>query len=166
MRYIKGRPKKEPTRPAIETALWYLGRRERTVKELSDKLLQRGYEAQEIDPAIEKLTLLGYLNDLNYAKNYMAHSLSGRAKGKRRVIFELSRKGVSAVNVETALAEVWVEDEDEIIIKEAHRILKRNANQSREKMFTRAIAYLVRRGFSFDASKKTVLRCLDEEDFL
>lgn len=162
MRYTKGPFKrKRPSRPATETALWYLGRRDMSRSELNSKLLFRGYEESEASEAIDKLAKLGLLNDLNFAKNYVRSSMLGRSKGKRRIVLELRRKGISDDDIENSFDLVWPEDDSEMIVKEAVRAINKNRLQTKEKVFQRSLAYLLRRGFPYDKAKKAVQENMD-----
>lgn len=151
----------ENPRKILETALWYLGRRDRSEKELEGKLVFRGYNEEGIKEAISKLKDLGLLDDLNFAKNYIRSSMCGKAKGKKRIVFELKRKGVGDGDIEQAICCMWPEDEEEIVMREAKRALEKYRNQLREKKYQKSIAYLMRRGFPYEISKRKVLELLD-----
>jgi len=138
-----------------------LGRRDRSKSELNSKLLFRGYEESEAHEAIEKLVRLGLLNDLNFAKNYVRSSMLGRSKGQRRIVLELKRKGISDDDINEAFDLIWPEDESQMITKEAIRVINKNKLQTREKIYHRSIAYLLRRGFSYDKAKKAVQENMD-----
>lgn len=162
------RAKRSPSRPPIDLALWYLGRRERTKQEIKDKLSRKGYEADDIEGVVKKLQSMGFLDDLRYSQNYISQCIIGKAKGKRRVAFELGRKGVNQEEIDRALEQYWPgeEAEDEIIEKEAIKCLKKNRLLSRDKVFKRSVSYLIRRGFSYEKSKKAVLDNMDEGSFI
>ena len=59
---------KQPTTySAFDTAIYYLTFRDRSRKELCDKLTEKGYEEAEIAEAVEKLMSYGYIDDERYA---------------------------------------------------------------------------------------------------
>lgn len=81
---------KQPTTySAFDTAIYYLTFRDRSRKELCDKLAEKGYEEAEIAEAVEKLMSYGYIDDERYASSYIRNQM--RAKGRRRITMELSR---------------------------------------------------------------------------
>lgn len=86
---------KQPTTySAFDTAIYYLTFRDRSRKELCDKLTEKGYEEAEIAEAVEKLMSYGYIDDERYASSYIRNQM--RAKGRRRITMELSGKGVDS----------------------------------------------------------------------
>ena len=86
---------KQPTTySAFDTAIYYLTFRDRSRKELCDKLAEKGYEEAEIAEAVEKLMSYGYIDDERYASSYIRNQM--RAKGRRRITMELSGKGVDS----------------------------------------------------------------------
>lgn len=171
MEYTKKPPKNQSkqltsdsssSKKAFEVALWYLSRSERTKKELNDKLLRRDFFEEQINEALGKLEKLGFIDDFRYARNFISNSFRGKAKGRRRIVFELKRKGVGEDDIARAIEECWLEDESELAQNEAVKAVYKNRLQTREKNFSRSVAYLIRRGFSYDDAKKAVSRSLDE----
>ena len=66
---------KQPTTySAFDTAIYYLTFRDRSRKELCDKLAEKGYEEAEIAEAVEKLMSYGYIDDERYASSYNSES--------------------------------------------------------------------------------------------
>lgn len=104
---------KQPTTySAFDTAIYYLTFRDRSRKELCDKLTEKGYEEAEIAEAVEKLMSYGYIDDERYASSYIRNQM--RAKGRRRITMELSGKGVDSEMTRELCMEL-VPDEAETI---------------------------------------------------
>lgn len=104
---------KQPTTySAFDTAIYYLTFRDRSRKELCDKLAEKGYEEAEIAEAVEKLMSYGYIDDERYASSYIRNQM--RAKGRRRITMELSGKGVDSEMTRELCMEL-VPDEAETI---------------------------------------------------
>ncbi len=84
--------------PAIQNpfdrALKYLSLRSRSVKEVSDYLLKKGYSLEDANNAIQKLLELKFLNDDNFARSFTEQK---QKKGKSRMAieFELKLKGIN-----------------------------------------------------------------------
>jgi len=78
--------------------------------ELSAKLAQRGYPAEEIGPALDRLAAEGYLDDVRTARDFVAHRLERQSEGHLRLKAELIRRGASEEAVAAALAEVPEDD--------------------------------------------------------
>jgi regulatory protein len=78
--------------------------------ELEAKLAQRGYPEEEIAAALDRLTAEGYLDDVQAARDFVAHRLEQKAEGRLRLQAELVRRGASEEAVAAALAEVPADD--------------------------------------------------------
>ena len=79
-----------------------LARRDFTVRELSERLLQRGFEEAAAAGAMAELVRDGVLDDGRYAQNYVAYH-AGRGQGPLRIAAELRRSGLAANLIEAAL---------------------------------------------------------------
>ena len=80
-----------------------LARRDFTVRELSERLIQRGFEEATAAGAMAELVRDGVLDDGRYAQNYVAYH-AGRGQGPLRIAAELRRSGLAASLIEAALA--------------------------------------------------------------
>ncbi len=78
--------------------------------ELSAKLAQRGYPAEEIAAALDRLVAEGYLDDVRTARDFVAHRLERQAEGRLRLKAELIRRGAPTEAIAAALAEVPEDD--------------------------------------------------------
>ena len=145
---------------ALEYSFWLLGRRARTEKEIRDKLLAKECAQEIIEETIKKLRKLKFIDDFEYAKNYIRQSKIIKPKGKYRLFQELVRKGVEKETVNQAIEEGLGEEEDlvSLALKSYSNKIK---NLSREKQYNRAMGYLLRRGFSYDEAKKAVKKYLE-----
>jgi regulatory protein len=79
-------------------------------QELSAKLVQRGYAAEEIEETLNRLESQGYLDDRAAARSFVESRL-GRGEGRARLRAELSRRGAPDEIAEEALAELTPEDD-------------------------------------------------------
>ncbi|MBQ8317774.1 MAG: regulatory protein RecX [Lachnospiraceae bacterium] len=142
---------------AFDKAVNLLTFKDRTVKELEDKLKEKGYNSGEIDEAIDKLSYYGYLNDENYALSYIKDNAS--KKGVRLLIKELQDKGVDKFIIDDVIEE-YIDadtiDENAVISNIVNRRFY-NVNFNDDKVRRRVINYLLRRGFRYD-SVKAVLK--------
>ncbi|OQA52986.1 MAG: Regulatory protein RecX [candidate division WS2 bacterium ADurb.Bin280] len=146
----------------FQGALYYLNRRDRTQKELEDKLRGRGFDDQAIAKAVVRLKGLSFIDDERFARNFVRNSFNLKPKGRRRLKFELKRKGLSEQVIENALQSEWTCDEYSLVMAQAKKIVDKNSSLKREKIFQRALGALIRRGFDYSMAKKAVLECLDE----
>lgn len=148
---------------AFDRAVNLLAFKDRTVKELKDKLKDKGYNSEEIEEAVEKLSYYGYLNDENYALSYIRENAS--KKGKKLILRELQEKGIDK-DVVGYVMEEYMEavDVDEIeVISNVVRRRYADADFNDEKISRRVISFFLRRGFQYD-NIKAVMRNYREYD--
>ncbi len=109
---------------ALDYAAGLLDARAYSSAELKKKLESRGYAAEEIAEALEKLKDYGYVNDEEYAEN-MVRRGSEQGKSSRRVKAELKLKGIDPDAAEEA-AEELKEGDFARALKEAEKILEKS----------------------------------------
>lgn len=142
---------------ALELALWYLSKSARTVSEIEVRLTRKEYEPEDVSYVIKRLVDLDFLNDAKYAKNYVEQAKLGKPKGKHRIRLELIKKGVDKEIIDEALEEGFGEGEQEELIDCAAKVyLKKVKNLPKDKIYTRLIGYLLRRGFDYDKVSRRV----------
>jgi regulatory protein len=129
-----------------------LGRQMRTVAELR-RLMSRRVEPGELGESkmaavVERLLDQRYLDDPAFASTYTRLRQENQGFGKRRVQQELTRKGVHAELVTSAIETAYAEvSEEELVRRYVAR--KRLAKPQDDKQTARLIRRLVGAGFSF-----------------
>ncbi len=83
---------------ALQRAIDYLSRASKTCKQMRDYLTRKGYTAQTVDYAIDRLKQLRYLDDDAYAQMYARQNSA--TKGSRRIRQELIGKGISVTRAD------------------------------------------------------------------
>ncbi|MEZ8096675.1 recombination regulator RecX [Photobacterium swingsii] len=89
----KGRAK--PKKSVKEAAVGYLSRRDHAEKELRQKLIARGYSAEEVDQAIDFCQDYNWLNDVRYASITVRNGIA-KGWGELRIQQEMAMKGVES----------------------------------------------------------------------
>jgi regulatory protein len=140
-----------------DKALDTLARRARSAADLARWLKEKEFTSEEIEPAIERLTSLGLLDDVAYARGFARTRLgAGRGFGPRRVAMELGRKGVAREVVESVLRELAEEEGggDEREAAEAVAVRRARGMSALEPAVRqrRLYGFLVRRGFAMGLS--------------
>ncbi len=134
-----------------------LGRQMRTVAELK-RLMSRRVEAGEsgetkMASVVARLLDQHYLDDPKFASTYTRLRQENQGFGKRRVQQELTRKGVQAELVASAIETAYAElSEDELARRYITR--KRIEKPQDDKQTARVIRRLVAAGFSFPVITK------------
>ena len=88
----------------LEAAARLLEVRPRSIEEVRRRLHDAGYRPDLVGGAVARLIALGYLDDAAFARSWVESRDRVRPRGARALRDELRRKGVSAEDVEAALA--------------------------------------------------------------
>jgi regulatory protein len=156
----------EELQSAKAVALRLLARRPRTEKEVRDKLREKEFADAEIIATIEHLRTLGFLNDEEFARTYIAHQLAMRPKGKLALRQHLLMLGIKKETVDAVLGEVLPEAKQEDAALKAAQAFLRRTSRSRDdpqKSRQKLAAFLNRRGFTWDIIAPTVKTVLGEK---
>lgn len=148
-------------REAAAKAMRLLLNRDRSEKELRDRLGRAGFTAEAADQALEYVKSYGYVNDRRYAENYVM-SAGGRKSRAAMRSFLLS-KGIDEVTADSAL-ETVPEDERTLI----RELLRKKAGEPHEMDRAeqrRTWAYLARRGFSSEDIGRVMREYREQSDF-
>ena len=149
---IKGKTPEERRQEAVRRAMGLLLYKDRTVRELQDRLAEDGYTEEECETALTYVSSFGYLNDRRYAENFIHKK--GSTQSRSALAAELRRAGVEEGLIsETMEDSPWEESQvmQNLLQKrygEPHRL--------EEKEVRRAWGYLGRRGFSGDGIRRSL----------
>ncbi len=153
-----------PARPCKQYALWLLGRREWSAKELAARLKLKGYSPEDIEDCLAFCTQHGLQSDSRFA--HSRTRMRATSHGNRRISMELAQKGVDAETTAEALSEAG--DEKERAMRAASRFENKSFTPE---LRTKAWRFLMSRGFSSDAVKHALKalqkgqRLDDDEEF-
>lgn len=143
---------------AFDTAVYYLGFKDRTEYEIAAKLKERGYSELDIAEALSKLISYGYVDDSRYVRAYFKDNAA--KKGIRLIRTELSGKGINRDIINANIDEiVYEQDIDEADIVDSiynKRFSAIDLNDDRQ--YRRVYSYFLRRGFSNDIISKIVAK--------
>jgi SOS response regulatory protein OraA/RecX len=130
-----------------------LGAKAQSVAEIERKLAARSISPDVMDGVVAEAKRLRYLDDAELA-GQLARGLRERRYGRRRAAAALRRRGLRPEDAEPALDAAF-EDADEASLAFAALGSRSLADGKAER---RAVAYLVRRGFSTGAAWSAVRR--------
>lgn len=144
-----------------DKALDALARRARSARDLERWLGDREQPRAAVAATIERLTTLGLLDDLVFARAFARSRTSTRGFGPRRVVAELARKGVPRQTIDAVMQELDRTDDEEApdgaSRAERERQRVREVAEKRVRSLTslapdvarrRLVGWLVRRGFA------------------
>jgi regulatory protein len=137
-----------------EAALRLLDRQRRTRSDLARRLREKGFSSGAIDPVLDRLTEVGLIDDVEYARAFLTGRWGRRAAGWRRLEQQLRMKGVAAPDILAARAKLEEREGNVDEVTAARRAITQAARRyahfqphvRRQKLW----ALLSRRGFDGD----------------
>jgi regulatory protein len=100
---------KEHTR-AKNVAYRFLTYRPRSRAEIEAKLVDKGFNDAIIAAVLADLARLGYVNDLQFARDWTRGRIRLRGFGRRRIGLELKNKGIGLEMIREVFAEILSEE--------------------------------------------------------
>jgi len=150
--FYGGMDEGEQLKRAKGFALRFLALRPRSCKEVSEKLVEKGFIPSVIENVVTYLIDYGYLNDPKFAESLAVHLLENKKLGFARVGATLRERGLSPELVKATISQLQQNYSEE---KTALQIMKRrfsnfNVPQATPKDKNRLVQFLRRRGFSWE----------------
>jgi len=147
------------TLEVFDKAIGFLAIRARSARELQLRLRRAGATPPAIAEVIDRLHVLGLLDDEAYARHVArSRALSGGVS-KRRIAQELQRRGVARDVADSAMAETLADvglDEAEAAMAVALRRVRALRSLDVRKQRQRLYAFLARRGYDSAVIAKVV----------
>ena len=142
---------------SFEKGLFLLSLRDRTKKELKLKLKEKYKNIKMIEKSLNKLEKMGYINDLEYCKNY----IKSKKYGKSRISYNLYLKGVDRETIDLAYEDLEEEFEEKSFEEQKlEKLIVKNIKKEEQKL----IQYLMRQGFQYSLIRDK-LREYKENDY-
>ena len=148
---------------AKDVALEYLAHKQRTEQELRTRLASESYLQSVIEAVVDRIDELGYLDDEQYAHDYVRGRFSNRRFGPFRIRQELRERGVDERFIDQALEELSQEAVRDAARYHAQKKWKQMPDsESYLKRKRKAKGYLRRRGFGFQLIRSVLDEVTDE----
>jgi regulatory protein len=128
-------------------AITYLARCEQCRFNLTNKLVQKGFQKKYINQALDFLESKKLLSDSRFATAWLNGRRLNHYEGRTKLAAELAARGIGREVAEEALDEFFTENDEEEICRKAYEKLSRS--KSGEKL----TAALVKAGFSYKRVK-------------
>ena len=127
-------------------------------------LAGKDFSTEAIAPALSRLEDLGYLNDREFARMWVANRSRSKPKGAFALTGELREKGVSEDIIREAVGGI---NETEVAWKAAAARIPRltpagRTDEDRSAFEKKLLGFLSRRGFSWDVCRAVCDRAWDE----
>jgi len=143
-----------------QKALTLLANRSHSVFELKRKLINKKYSEDIIDEVLQKISSLGYLNDFEFAENFVKSKLKSKVIGKNLLKSELFKRGINSEIINRVLEENYSEDFDNIL-QEGKK--KYSRIKTKKKPFDKVFLFLKQRGFDSSVIIKVISEIKNQE---
>ncbi|MEI3337732.1 MAG: recombination regulator RecX [Clostridium sp.] len=144
-----------------ETALKIIERSYKTKKEMEKRLLEKGYNLEEINETLKFLERYNFINDESYTKAFIKNKT--KTQGKQKIKYALKNKGVSEEIIEEELSNLDMKKEKEnanILALKKYNILIKREND-KYKIKEKIIRFLISRGYNYEVAKDAVKEMLE-----
>jgi regulatory protein len=143
-----------------EAALRLLERQRRTRSDLERRLSDKGYAREAVGQVLDRLAGVGLVDDVEYARAFMAGRRARRSAGARRIEQELRARGVGADDIETARLRLDADQGGMDEVAAARKVLSQAERRMRDLeprvRRQRLYALLARRGFDGDVIRRAL----------
>lgn len=139
----------EEIEKAKSVALRFLSYRIRSRKEIADKLKEKRFSKSTINTVIRDLKRINYINDYEFAKEFVASRLIHNPKSRKFLHYELLRKGIdNKIADQTITEKISARKEENIAKLLTEKVWNKKKNLETTKRKAQTYNYLIRRGFS------------------
>lgn len=145
-------------------AIKYLALKNRTTQQIATYLKQNEFESEHIDHALYRLVQEGYVDDEQYAIDFVKFSSKAKSKGKNWVKQYLQQIGVSRHYIDSALQHYDDEQDLTIAIELANKKWAQIKGDDRVKKL-KCSQFLLRKGFTGDIVRKA-MKSVENNRFL
>lgn len=140
---------------AAEKAMNLLLQKDRTKKELEERLQRSGFSEEASQYAMQYVMSFGYINDLRYASEYIDLHKGNRSYHELR--FKLLKKGIDKEVLFQAFEDYDVQDEEEALhYMLMKRLRGRHISEMSYEERKKVVAYLARKGYALPAIQRAM----------
>ncbi len=136
---------------AKDTAYKFLSYRQRSKKEIVDKLKEKKFSDSAIEDVVHSLEEYNYINDADFASNWAESRVRSRRTGRMILRSELLKKGISKDIVDKTLKEIYNKyNEMSLAIDALNSKAKMLRDLPEDKKKRRLYSFLMQKGFSYE----------------
>ncbi len=141
---------------ATKRAMNLLQKKDYTEHKLREKLREGLYPEASVDAAIEYVKSYKYLDDERYVRDYITYHMELRSRN--RIIQDLAGKGISKDLCLRIMDELYEDESNDVESEQIQKLLvKKHYDKDMDyKDKQKIMAFLLRRGFSIDAIKRSM----------
>ncbi|MEC7850671.1 MAG: regulatory protein RecX [Bacteroidota bacterium] len=131
---------------AMQIAMKFCGYRERSKKEVEDKLIAKSFNQKIIKVCIERLVELDFLNNIRFSKSFSRGKNNNNRWGKNKIKFHLKNKGLTNDEINIGIESIDEESYLNILKKNIKLYNKKLKEPDRNKL----IGHLINKGYEMD----------------
>lgn len=132
---------------AYSKALRLLDRKPRTAKEISSKLVEGGFTADQSEMVLQRLQDSGLIADEKYARQWVENRNQMHPRSRKLIAIELKQKGIANEVIDQVLEDS--SSDEELAMQAAVQYARRIHSEDRLEFRKRLSAFLARRGFNY-----------------
>lgn len=146
---------------AYNYSLYLLGESDKTEQELILKLKSKDTEEKIILDIIEKLKELGLINDIRYVENWINVRKDLPGSNKRILFNKLLQKGIDKYLIQEKMEEIIIDEYQTAldIAKKKYHLIKGDTEVKK----TKTMIFLMRKGYSYDISRKVLNNIINSD---
>jgi len=144
---------------AFQKALHYISYHPRSEHEVTEKLTELGFSEALIADVIAELNEKNYINDQQFAENWIATRSESKPRSQRMFAYELRDKHISETIISQALANAPADEE--LALRLGQKYLRRYAHLDNETFKKKLKGVLARKAFSFSVADQAIITLLE-----
>ena len=138
---------------AMQIAMKFCGYRERSKKEVEDKLKTKSFNQKIIKICIDRLVELDFLNNIRFSKSFSRGKNNNNRWGKNKIKFHLKNKGLTDDEINIGIESIDEESYLNILKKNIELYNKKLKEPDRNKL----IGHLINKGYEMDLILRHIL---------
>jgi len=154
--------KAEEINKSLNYAISLLSRKDRTKREIEDKLLNKGYDIEVVGKVLDKLKEYNYINDEIYCEKYINDKIKFTKYGKNKIKANLYAKGVDKDIISRKIIEIDNNFEYDRALELARKKLPSLQKYDKFKIKAKLGNYLISKGFDYDVVNKVINNVIRE----
>ena len=138
---------------ALQIGMKYCSYRERSTKEVEEKLKAKSFNHKIIKVCIDRLVELDFLNNIRFSKSFSRGKNNNNRWGKNKIKFHLKNKGLTNDEINRGIESIDEESYFNILKKNIELYNKKLKEPDRNKL----IGHLINKGYEMDLILRHIL---------
>tara|TARA_Y100001960_G_scaffold23929_1_gene21163 strand:+ start:972 stop:1418 length:447 start_codon:yes stop_codon:yes gene_type:complete len=131
---------------ALEVSIKFCGYRERSVKEVENKLIDKRFSRDVIRLTLKKIKGLGFVDNLRFSKSFSRGKNNNNRWGKNKIRYELIAKGLNDNEIQEGIRSIDERTYKTTLNKNIELFKKKNKKFDKNKL----INHLINKGFEIE----------------